>query len=287
MNEKHIEIFIESLRTNNNSDLIDTILEGFYVSHQSQLEGIGDTLRNAKNRVKTIAATGKEALFGASEEQSFKNTISRTILNKKLYDSNSRRGQDAIKKIVNLIIHGTQNPSLPRKIAKLADNVLVDCIEAAIANNPSVNVKIVKPSALRSEMDVVFDEIAQSVIKPLEKLGKIKLNDDRLAYVTEWWDKNVVSKMGKYFDALNSAQLKIEQKNQTAPKQTVRKPVNKPVNNKQPINKQTVRKPVNNKQPTHKPTNKNIVNSTGKAPSNTNRNKRNKSDIPLPPPPEE
>jgi len=230
MNAEYFETFIESLRTDDNSDLVDAILEGFSLTYQPQMEGFGDTLRDMKNRVKTIGASGKEALFGASEEQSFKNTIARTILNKKLYDSNSRRGQDAIKKIVTLIAHGTQNPTLPNKIANMADDVLVDCIETAVSNNPNLNVKIVDPEGLRSDMDSVFDEIANSIIKPLKKMGKLRLNDDRLAYVTDWWDKNVVSKMGKYFDALNSAQLKIEPKAPKKPatrKPATRKPATK------------------------------------------------------------
>lgn len=226
MQIREFEIFVESLRTNNNSDLVDSILEGFVVSHkqQYQMEGISDTFRDVKNRVKTIGATGKEAMFGASEEQTFKNAISRTILNKKLYDSNSRRGKDAIKKIVSLIAHGTQHPALPNTIAQLADDALIDCIESALSSNPTVKAKILRPMELRNNMDVVFDEIANSVVKPLSKLGRMRLNDDRLEFVTEWWEKNVVPKMGKYFDVLNSAELKIEPiKEKTSRKPTQRK----------------------------------------------------------------
>ena len=224
MNNKQFEIFIESFRNDKNNELIDTLMEGFNLIYQPQTEGIGDTFRDAKNRIKTIGATGKEALFGASEEQSFKNIIARTVLNKKLYDSNSRMGHQAINEIVKLISHGTRDSILPSKIANIADNVLANCIENAIASNPNVSVTILEPSELRYEMDIVFDEIAESVINPLETLGEMRLNDDRVEFVSLWWDKHVVTKMGKYFDALNTAQLKITPKNTPAPrKQTPRK----------------------------------------------------------------
>jgi hypothetical protein len=268
MHNSEFEIFIESLRTDNNSELVDTILEGFVVSQQQyQMEGIGDTFRNAKNRIKTIGASGKEAIFGASEEQTFKNAISRTILNKKLYDSNSRIGQGAIKKIVSLIAYGTQHPSLPNAIAQLADDVLIDCIESALSSNPTVKVKILRPMELRNNMDVVFDEIANSVVKPLAKLGRMRLNDDRLEFVTEWWEKNVVPKMGKYFDVLNSADLKIEPKKEKPP----RKP--------------TPRKPSNNANKQQQPDF--TVDSNGNATNRTKSNKTKKNPMPPPPRPEE
>lgn len=117
-------------------------------------------------------------------------------------------------------------------------------------------------------MDVVFDEIANSVVKPLAKLGRMRLNDDRLEFVTEWWEKNVVPKMGKYFDVLNSADLKIEPKKEKTP----RKP--------------TPRKPSNNANKQQQPDF--TVDSNGNATNRTKSNKTKKNPMPPPPPrPEE
>ena len=219
MDSIKFKTFVESFRDGENNKLLDVVLEGFDAVYEPQMEGIGDTFRNAKNKVKTLGSMGKQAMFGASEEDMLKNVVSQTILNKKLYDSTSRYGQSAINKILKLIYRGTRDPKLPDMIAQLADNVLVDIVENALTSNPRIQVKIYKPSELREKMDYVYDEIADSVIKPLEKLGRTTINDDRRAIVTSWWDKNVVPKMGKYFDAMRSTQYKIISKKEKPVKQ--------------------------------------------------------------------
>lgn len=268
MNNKQFEIFIESFRNDKNNELIDTLMEGFNLVYKPQTEGIGDTFRNAKNRIKTLGSSVKQSVFGASEEQMFKNMVSKAILNKGLYNSESRYGASAIKKIVTMISHGTRDPQLPYVIARLADNVLVDVVENALTSNSRLKVKVEDPEDLRENMDYVYEEIAQSAVKPLVKLGKTTLNDDRRAIVSDWWDKNVVPKMGKYFDALKQTKLIITDKpeeqeqepnqpTEPEPEQPAPKPVNKPARKKKlpPIPnpeapEQVAQKPVN--KPTRK-----------------------------------
>jgi hypothetical protein len=242
-------------------------MEGFNLVYKPQTEGIGDTFRNAKNRIKTLGSSVKQSVFGASEEQMFKNMVSKAILNKGLYNSESRYGVSAIKKIVTMISHGTRDPQLPYVIARLADNVLVDVVENALTSNSRLKVKVEDPEDLRENMDYVYEEIAQSAVKPLVKLGKTTLNDDRRAIVSDWWDKNVVPKMGKYFDALKQTNLIItdnpeeqeqeQEQEPTEPEQSAPKPVNKPARKKKlpPVPnpeapEQVAQKPVN--KPTRK-----------------------------------
>lgn len=207
MNDEYLVHFVESFRTDDNSALIDTIHEGYITMHEARLEGIGDNIRNTVNRVKTAASVGKEVLFGSDAEQSFKNNVAKSILNSGMYNADSIMGKASIKKILKLIVNGTNSPTLPTEIAGIADDVLVSVMEDALQHNSKIHPVFKDKFALRKAMDAISNEIANSVIKPLAKLGKTRLNDDRQAIVSDWWNSNVVPKMGKYYKVFMAAPL--------------------------------------------------------------------------------
>lgn len=240
MNNEYLINFVESFRNDSNSALIDTIHEGYITVQDAQFEGIGDSIRNTVNKVKTAASVGKEVLFGSDAEQSFKNNVAKAILNSGMYNSDSIMGKSAIKKILKLIVNGTNAPTLPTQIAGIADDVLVSVLEDALQHNPKIHPVFKDKFALRKAMDGISNEIAKSVVKPLAKLGKTRLNDDRQAIVSNWWDSNVVPKMGKYYKVFMSAPLEFGEIKAPEPVSNVapvKKPRKKPVRLPDELNK--------------------------------------------------